>query len=572
MLFGKLELDPAISPGVLDTATWDAEAACRSVASNCREWAGLFKAPKGDGSRPLPKGITAASFVQEGGGRAQVLARMDDGQHLFLSKGVPGGRDILGEPIAAFRLGLGSSLHAHPADAPTIDRFCRLLRPSNAPRALGRRPRLGIGTRMTTKIWPGIFRAMDEDGFSANAIQNSVRELNLLSDLKEGKAPERNIAFCFGAIESGYTGSSFEGLWVSGALAALLHGGPLSLGADADHIQLKRSDPGLARALAVVEAARYYSFFTLDPSDLLDYGALRDSRSGDELLGAKVPDEGLRRELLDYHGREIHAGGRSYGLEPDLVGRLVGKYWDAMEGAEILVSRIRELKAGEDFDLEFAYDENPPGLPAADCVSLEEENLFVMREAARRALPVSHIAPNFGVEKGRDYRLPDGLAGLGAKVASAWAMAEDLGFVVDIHSADDLAPPTRRTIGAAGKGALHYKISPSLMILFAECVYEAYPSLFLLWWDDALAYAEREAAGGSSVARECLAALGGDRAPAPGSELFHQFYFAFPGRRDERGRFSNREMLYSLSQAFYGDYQDRVARRIREIAEDIFVV
>jgi hypothetical protein len=323
----------------------------------------------------------------------------------------------------------------------------------------------------------------------------------------------------------------------------------------------------------VIQAARYYSFFTLDPSDILGYGVLRQEGAGEAAIRAKVSDAALREELLAYHGSEIRIAGRIYSPGADLVGRLVGKYWDSMEAAEIMVARIRALKGAEPFDLEFAYDENPAEVAVADCVSLDEENLFVMRELRRRGLPVTHIAPNLGIEKGRDYRLPDGLEGLGTRLSSAIAMSEELGFMVDVHSADDLSSATRKAIGAAGKGRIHYKISPSLMYLFAECVHESYPGIFLEWWNDAREYAEREARGGSPIARECLEALrlGADPKPSPLHELFHQFYFAYPGRRDGSGRFANREVLYGLSPEFYASYQDRIALRLGQIADDIFI-
>ncbi len=574
MKYGKLDLDPVKSPGVLDTATWDKEGLCRLIASRGSAWFGLFdRAAHAEIQEKPFHGIVAAGSVLAREGRLYLLAQVDDGQYVFLSRGSVGSKDLLGKPLAELRSEDDSLLSAYPTDASTIDRYCRTLNPPNAPRALGRRPRLGIGTRMTTRIWPGIFQAMRKGGFAANAIQNSVRELNLLGHLEEGKPPEKNTAFCFGEIESGYTGSTFEGLWVAGTLAALMHEHPLVYGADADHIQLKRSDTGLRQALSVVEAARYYSFFTLDPSDMLDYKALHCTPSGDSLIRAKVPDARLRKELLGWHSRGIRIAGRSYHPDADLIGRLVGKYWDSMQGAEALVSRIKALKGVEPFDLEFAYDENPPEVAVSGSISLDEENLFVMREVQRRGLPFTHIAPNLGVEKGRDYRLPDGHDGLAARLSLAVTMAEELGFMVDVHSADDLSPATRKVIGKAGRGRLHYKISPSLMYLFAECVHDHFPELFRRWWDDALAYAEREAHRGSPIARDCLAALDAspDRSPSPRHELFHQFYFAFPGRRDDEGRFANREILYSLSSEFYADYQSRVAQRLGEIAADVFI-
>ena len=79
-------------------------------------------------------------------------------------------------------------LAVYPTDAPVIDRFFRTLAPEQGPRAFGPVPRLGIGTRMTTAVWPAIWRAMRQRGFAANAIQNSVRELNFLDTLLAGPA------------------------------------------------------------------------------------------------------------------------------------------------------------------------------------------------------------------------------------------------------------------------------------------------------------------------------------------------------------------------------------------------
>ena len=198
----------------------------------------------------------------------------------------------------------------YPTDASVIDRFFRTLAPDNGPRALGPVPRLGIGTRMTTAVWPAIWEAMAQGGFAANAIQNSVRELNFLETLLEGRPAEINIAFGFGTIETGYTGSSYEGLWVSGVLDALKHGVRLPYGADADHIQVKRGGDGLTRAKRLLNATRYYSFYTLDVSDVLDYTAMSvDGATDPDTLETKIPDPAQRRDLVAYH-RQTAAGRR----------------------------------------------------------------------------------------------------------------------------------------------------------------------------------------------------------------------------------------------------------------------
>ncbi|MBN1686623.1 MAG: hypothetical protein JW852_08205 [Spirochaetales bacterium] len=590
MKIGNITIDPAKSPGVLDTGSWNLPAAAGRVAQKIDAWEAWYHNARrsggprnGDrrsgGQRPdlaseralHDLGCSALGSVQARGESVYLLARLDDGQAVFLNIGPSGSEDLLGAPAELVRSKDGLSIAVHPTDAPVIHRFCRALEPVNAPRVLGATPRLGIGTRMTTRVWPGIFASMERTGYAANAVQNSVRELNLLSDMKEGRAPERNYAYCFGEIESGYTGSTFEGLWVAGTLAALLYPGELEWGADADHIQLKRKDAGLVRAKQVIDASRYYSFYTIDPADILDYASLGETGSGGQRLEAKIPDSRTRRDVLAYHREPFRLGGRAYSFDEDLIGRLAGKFWDSMEGTAALCSHITAIRGGEEFDLEYAFDEIPPEQTVASCISTAEEIAFVAREIRRRGLPVSHIAPNFGVEKGYDYRLDDGLDALGARVAAASALADDAQLLVDIHSADDLSTATRKTIGRAGKGRLHYKVSPSLQFVFTEVLAEREPELFRKWWDDVCDYARKEAEKGSPIATECLEAYrkSDNPDPSPHHKLFHMFYFAFPGRRDAAGRYANREELYTLPESFYAEYNARIAAMLDDIARDV---
>jgi hypothetical protein len=117
-----------------------------------------------------------------------------------------------------------------------------------APRALGALPRLGIGCRMTTSVWPAVWRSMQRRGYAANAIQNSLRELLMLEDVINGIPAHQNYLFSFGSIAEGHTGSTFEGLWTRGVLSYLDTGYDLRYGADADHIQVKRGPEGVERA------------------------------------------------------------------------------------------------------------------------------------------------------------------------------------------------------------------------------------------------------------------------------------------------------------------------------------
>jgi hypothetical protein len=525
---GKLELDPSKSPAVLDTTTWDPAGAWRQVEAagpayweQVREGLGNLALPQGD----LPQG---ACLVHPGshacaGGSDIVLASLGDGQDVFIQIGASPDPSLLGPRLGIIPLAKGRRLSVHPADMPTLERYLRDVNPEKSPRAMGWVPRLGIGNRHTTAVWPAAFRAMEKGGFSANAIQNSVRELNLLNDLRAGRPPRQNHLFGFGSIPEGHTGSTFEGLFHAGVIAALKAPTYPRYGADADHIQVKRGPDGLARAKQVIDAARHYTFFTLDVSDILDYGA-----------------------------------------------RLIGKHRKALAAVEELCAYVKEVKAGTPFDLELSIDENPPELATAQCITSPEEMIFLAVEIERRHLPVTHIAPNFGVEKGADYRGPDGLRGLEARVRTIFQIASEYGLMLDCHSGDDLKKITRQVFGRATGGRINFKVSPQLQILFAETLYEIEPDLFRHWWQDVHEFVSEEAARGSRFAAQCLQELKTDPAPHPGKRLFHSYCFVSLGRRDASGRFGIRERLYDLSSQFLAEYGNRLEQWLLEIAGDLY--
>ncbi|MHB1295371.1 MAG: tagaturonate epimerase family protein [Anaerolineae bacterium] len=565
MKFGKLEMDPAHNPAVLDTASWNASAAWgRLCALSEDALAPLAQANAGAEKLPdLPGCVLHGSSCVRRDGTLVCLATLDDGQNVFLQIGPEGSRNLLGEPLGARPFGKDQRMVVYPADSATVDRFCFSLNPQRGPRPLGTRSALGIGTRMTTSVWPGIWRAMAEGGFAANAIQNSVRELNLLEDLLAARPAPRNTAFNFGTIESGYTGSTYEGLWLSGVLDALKADVAPWYGADADHIQVKRGAEGLTRAMQVADAARYYTFYTLDVSDVLGYSALTAEEPPAALL------EGAERaELLRYHRGVSRMGGLDYQPNESTLLRLAAKYSAAFDAVRALVEHINGLKQGRSYDLELSIDEHPPEVATFDCLTSPVELAFVVLEAQRRDLPITHVAPNLGVEKGVDYSLPDGLAGLEPRTAALSHICEDAGVMLDVHSGDDLSATTRRTLRRATGGRCHFKVSPMLQLLYAEVLADHYPDLFQAWWQDAFAYARREAAHGSKTALECVASAS-EAAPSVHDAVFHHYSFAFVGRRDAEGRFLTRDVFYALSPAFYAAYADRIARYLCDIAEDV---
>ncbi|MBA3846985.1 MAG: hypothetical protein H0X45_10110, partial [Planctomycetes bacterium] len=412
----------------------------------------------------------------------------------------------------------------------------------------------------TTAVWPGVFAAMDHAGFAANTIQNSVRELNLLDDLVAGAPAPRNYACGLGTIECGYTGSTFEGLQLEGVLAALAHPKTLRYGADADHLQVKRADVGLVAAKRMLAAARHYTFFTIDASDVLDYAALDPAVDAAARCALAMPGAEDRRALLAYH--------HDRGLAEPLATRFAAKYAAALAALAVMARVIADDKAGTLFDLELSIDEHPPEVPAFACLTGEAELAFVLDELRRRAIPVTHIAPNLGIEKGFDYRHPSGLAALTERTLALHELAQAHQVMLDIHSADDLGPRTRDALRAATDGELHYKISPSLQLLYAEALRDHHPALYARWRADALGYARREADAGSAFAGQCL--IGADSDESPEQAAFHHYSFAFVGRRDAAGRFIHRHEFYSLSPAFLRDYADRVHDRLVGLASQLF--
>lgn len=577
MKFAKLEMDPAKNPGVLDTATWDREAAWRAIEGAGNGWRDVQSALLADAALPEVGGLKPfTGSCKRRGAAAFCLAALPDGQQVFVELGGGGGIDALGQRFGTLTLSDGLRVSAYPTDIAVVHRYVTAIKPESGPQPWADTPRLGIGVRMTTAVWPGIFDAMTRRGFAANSIQNSVRELNMLEDIVQCRPAPKNYACGFGTIETGYTGSTWEGLWLSGVLSALQYdspnaGAPIRYGADADHIQIKRGKDGLARAKAVIDAARYYTFYTLDMADILDYAAL-SAIPPVRRLSDKIPNDHECRLIVAYHSEPIRFGHTTYTLSEDLIGRLVGKYWDALHTLEALSEHINTLKNGRPYDLEFTIDEHPPEIAAFDCLTTEEELLFVVREIRRRGLPVTHIAPNFGQEKGYDYRCPDGLEGLEKRVRSQFAIAEHFGALLDFHSADDLTAGPRRVIQSATGGRHHFKISPMLQLLFAEALQECHPDLFRRWWEDAMAYAIDEAEAGSTFARQCLDAYetDADRTPSRHHMVFHHYSFRFIGRRDDDGRFLCRDEFYSLSPGFYQAYRERIADYLSGLAGELF--
>jgi len=576
MRFEKIEIDPRKNPAVLDTVTWEPGSAWSIVSAvDESHWNSVAKAVRE--GHPLPvdeRCIVYAGSCAEYRTSVFFLAGLADGQQVFVELGTDGKNILLGEPIGTLSLKGGTRLAVYRTDAVTIDRYVSLIRPDKGPKALGAVPRLGVGSRMTTAAWPGVWQAMNECNFLANPIQNSVREVNLLEDILAGQPPRFNYLANFGRVEEGHTGSTFEGLWVAGVLEALKAASSPEFGADADHITVRRGADDIERAKRVIEAARRYAFFTLDVSDILDYGAMTVSSetAAQEYLENHICQPKQQNEVLAYHTDERCFAGRPYQLDKAAAGRLVGKYWPSLNAVEQLSNHIRTVRNEVPFDLELSIDETPSGVDAFTCLTTESELMFLMLELQRRGIPATHIAPNFGIEKGLDYRGQDGLVGLEKRIRGLCDISRQFGLMLDCHSGDDLKSATRQAVGRATQGHIHFKVSPVLQVIFAETMKDVEPKRFRFWWDDTLDYARREAEAGSDFAAECLRRYeaSDNRERSPDHAVFHYYNFASVGKRDQKGQFVHREKFYDMSSDFYHEYQRRICSYLCEVAADVF--
>ena len=571
---GRLAFDPAVNPAVLDTLTWDPPSLAGSVSSQAQ---GFWEKAGAAVSGATPPPVSRTMKVHErsymrGEHRGIALFESADGQQGLVEFVRGGAGPLLPSPLLRREL-QDATAYFHEASAQNVHEMLKKEAPERIPQALGMTPRLGIGTRMSRAMWPGIWQALNEGSFSANGIQNSLRELNLLENVREGAPAQKLYYPGIGFVPEGHTGSTFEGLWLCGVSEALKAGVKRPYGADADHIMVKRGLDGLEKAKRVLLAARNYSFFTIDVSDILDYSALRDGVGPGhaQRLERAIADESIRAEALAYYRKPIKVGGRSIRLsEPELAG-LIGKYWHALEAMENLAPFIAGMRGKEPFDLELSVDEHPPEIHPFDCLTTEVEVAFVLEEMKRRGVRLTHIAPNLGVEKHVDYRYRDGLEGLETRTRALHCLARDHGMVIDVHSGDDLSQGTRRALKKATGGALHFKISPYPQTLFADVLYDFDQQVFRLWWNDTREFAAENAQEGSRVAADALKQYDSEAgaAPHPRYALFRLFCYATVGKRDSRGNFLYREKFYSLSAEFYAEYTRRVKEYLCMLAGDL---
>lgn len=534
MIINNIEIDPGANPAVLNTLTWDTDQALAQVKDAGDDLSVLERCVMSSGGnvdslKSILAGAVTRSlrFAPESAALAQgagyLLVRLPDNQRVLFSASIAGKRPpfaVVGE----VRTGLVKG-YISPVDVESVPVFLKSINSSCAPSPAGTQPRLGVGNRQTTTVWPGIFKAMRDLGGPGEIIQNSAyRELAPQSFILAPPSPEAAYLPGHGSLNIGHTGSSIEGLWLQGAVAALENGFTTPYGADLDHIPVRGLDEeSLAFSKNLITLGRHYTFFTIDASALFH---------------------------LD---------------RPDLEGR----YGEAVEAAAILYDHIRTLKGGEEFDFEFSLDEGPS-------ITEPEEQEYVLKSLTDRGVRVHFIAPNVGFEKRLDYRRSDGLDALDQRVRVLSQQADHFGAVLDFHSGSDKSRQTYRTISRACEGRLKLKVSGKLQLILSEVLADLNPEFFNFWWDWTLETAENEAQQGSEVAAEYvqivrsrMQAEGSGFTRSPADRFFTDFSFAMVGAKDADGRFLYRDQFYSFSPEVQSEYESRTKSYVLQLADDL---
>lgn len=526
MKINGIDLDPAANPAVLDTYTWDPSAAMRQCESMSGFLAECAAAVGTAGCVNCLKAVlvdtaavpVSAALLQ---GTAYFLMNLDDGQKVFVAVSA----SPVNVPVETVGTLVGGKVAIIAVNTDTVKWYVTHVAPQFSPRAFGSVPRLGIGNRQTVTVWPGVVEALNKIGGPAETIQNSAyRELAPMDLILSPPGDEVTYLPGHGSLSIGHTGSSIQGFWLSGVLSHIENGVTQPYGADLDHVPVKSADEaGIAKAKYLIDCGKHFTFFTLDTSFLFDFSK------------ADMP----------------------------------GRYDTVIDAGVEMYNYIKSIKNGEAFDFEFSLDEGPE-------ITEPEELRYVLDQLTKKGVVVNFIAPNVGFEKRLDYRKPDGLPGLEARVKEMAAIASEYGALLDFHSGSDKSSATYQTVSKAAEGNIKLKVSGKLQLILAEVMADVDPDFFREWWNYTLVTAKAEAEAGSAVAAEYVKlvedrqkAEGSSFVPSPKDRFFTDFSFGMVGAKDDKGNFLYRDRFYSLRPEVQQEYTRRVVDYIVELAQDL---
>jgi len=307
-----------------------------------------------------------------------------------------------------------------------VSRYEQIATPSMAvvphklqPVPLGLRPSFGFGDRLGLAT-PGHIEAMRRAGGSIVPVfaQQSIREMT-----RTGRTPEGVLSDARQALVSSKWNGEF--------------------GADADHLK--------TTADIDTTASAGFTFFTIDPSDLVD-------RKADS-----YPEPALRDRFADvrssidwfdhYLGKRVKLPtGATIELDEQALMRAAVKYGRALSKGIELAEHIRAVQeaAGRDYEIELSVDETDEPTTLA-------EHYIIADQCLIHGMKLISLAPRFvgTLEKGVDYI--GEVNAFERSVCDHAAIAELLGpYKLSLHSGSDkisIYPALARATG----GRFHIK-------------------------------------------------------------------------------------------------------------------
>jgi tagaturonate epimerase len=284
---------------------------------------------------------------------------------------------------------------------------------------LGLTPSFGFGDRIGLAT-PGHVAAMQRSGNGIAPIfpQQSIREMT-----RTQRTPEAVMRDALnGAHQAGWTGP---------------------IGADADHLK-QRED-------VEITAQAGFTFFTIDPSDMVDQNA--DDYSPTELRERFATASAQAPWYARYLGQKITLPtGAVIHFDEQACMRAAVKYGAAIERAMQLADDIQTVndQLGRDYEIELSVDETDQPTTLA-------EHFIIAQQVIERGMKLVSLAPRFigDLEKGVDYK--GDLVALQQSLADHAAIAEQLGpYKLSLHSGSDKLS-MYALLARATRGRFHVK-------------------------------------------------------------------------------------------------------------------
>ena len=494
-----------------------------------------------------------------------------------------------------------------PADHANLRIFAERIDPSFLPRPQRDQPAIAAGNRHPEISLPAVFDAFGEilsttgTNLASTVQLSATREMTTDEDLaaRDGSNP----------TAPGHTRVSIRHLYHAGLWAAIRAGYRAGYNAEADHFIVSGAgDAAIAKSVewvkeAILQAAGYTKF-TTDTSRVFDLRA--DTRHPQPYSEAQVNDlfeqrltESERAWVRSAFAGKFTCDSREYRFTESQIKRLAVKFAPSLKLNEELFDAIAHAKNGAPFDFE-------PSLDEAETLTTAHELIFYMHWLRERGRPAQLVPPNLGFKKRQAYPQSraaladyashkmwpelvacvdtefsgDPIRELQQRVAGLAEVARLFDGTLSIHSGSGKQAAVLRSIGAATRGRLNYKISGELQLQLFDVLFEQplrSPQRKL--YDRMVAACERFAQAGafgdeSALAAEYRASRGSYLGDASRGRVDGNLFLVFwlgnmVGCRDEDGRFF-KASLDELPAAVVEETQKRNATYIRWLAAQLF--